>query len=867
MKNFYVFFVILCITGQIFAQQFQNPQENFGKYVTWGTVWGDFNNDGYVDLYLSNGLQNYQWEGFLYKNNGDGTFDSVSTAGDIVTEKYVSGGSSWGDYDNDGYLDLYIANVNPGSGTSPSPNSLHTNNGNETFTKETTASVGDIVKTQSTSSGAVAWLDYNNDGFLDAATSNQNVWPGTAASNFLYKSNGSIPVSFTEVTNNFTTTEDTKRAGLTFADFDEDGDMDIFVASGTEYKRNILYVNDGSPDFNFTAVVLLNSGSTDGKPVQGASWGDIDNDGDLDLYLVSGGDDNGNPRANDLFRNDNGTLVHITSGVGPLITDVDFSYASAFGDYDNDGDLDLFVGNDGKYSDGYRCRLYNNDGSGVFTYDNSTTLTIDNDFARSAAWADVDNDGDLDLMMGREGPNRLFINNGNSNNWVEIEAIGDGITTNSKAIGALVKVNATINSNTYTQIRDVSSQSGRGSHNDLRTHFGLGDANKINTASIKWPGPATTNSMTDLPPNKIMRFKQGDLNVSASVIPNQNFMYLFGNTKAAVEFTSNTDGDGGTLTVEKFNSDPGGTFDGSSATNPGGNSVTPNAVVNDRYWSITESGLTGNFTATVYFDASNLPSGLSAENVVILKRVNSSSSWTPVNTDIIGNTIFSTGVNSFSEFAIGYEAKVLVETKIFLEGPYDVNNSIMNTNLNDNDYIPTTSPYSEDVRTISSIPADVVDWVLVELRETFNGTAVASKSALLHKDGRIVNDDASSGVIEMPVSDGNYYIVIKHRNHLAVMSANSVSLNGTTSSLYDFTASSSQFYGTGGAIELETNVWGMISGDADQSGVVDAGDRNATWNDRNKTGYEDSDVDLSGVTDAGDRNITWNNRNKNSQLP
>ena len=468
LQLFVVLFVLLTFhNNNVVAQQFQDAQESFGKYVTWGTVWGDYNNDGFVDLYLSNGLQNYKWVGFLYKNNGDGTFDSVSTAGDIVTEKYVSGGSSWGDYDNDGYLDLYVANINPGSGTSASPNSLHTNNGNATFTKETTATVGDIVKTQSTSSGAVAWLDYNNDGYLDAATSNQKVYPGTAAKNLLYRNSGSSPFTFTEVSNVFTTTEDTKRAGLTFADFDKDGDIDIFVASGTEYKKNILYENNGSPSYNFTAVTLLESGSSVGKPVQGASWGDIDNDGDLDLYLVSGADDNGNAQANDLFRNDNGTLVHVTSGVGPLITDVDFSYASAFGDFDNDGDLDLFVGNDGGYPT-YQCRLYENDGTGVFTANTSTTLTVNNDFARSAAWADIDNDGDLDLMMGREGPNRLFVNNGNSNKWMEIEAVGNGNSSNAKAIGALVNLKATINSNTYIQVRDVSSQTGRGSNNDLR---------------------------------------------------------------------------------------------------------------------------------------------------------------------------------------------------------------------------------------------------------------------------------------------------------------------------------------------------------------------------------------------------------------
>ncbi len=144
---------------------------------------------------------------------------------------------------------------------------------------------------------------------------------------------------------------------------------------------------------------------------------------------------------------------------------------------------------------------------------------------------------------------------------------------------------------------------------------------------------------------------------------------------------------------------------------------------------------------------------------------------------------------------------VLLQTKIYLEGPYNNSTNEMNTSLGSN--IPLTSPYSEDVRTVSSIPPDVVDWVLVQLRETASGDAVASKSVFLHKDGRIVSDNGTSGEIELTAPEGNYYIVIKHRNHLAVMSTNAVSLNGTSSTLYDFTTGSDKFYGNGGAKQLD----------------------------------------------------------------
>ncbi len=145
--------------------------------------------------------------------------------------------------------------------------------------------------------------------------------------------------------------------------------------------------------------------------------------------------------------------------------------------------------------------------------------------------------------------------------------------------------------------------------------------------------------------------------------------------------------------------------------------------------------------------------------------------------------------------------KVLLQTKIFLEGAYNSSANEMNANLGNS--IPTTSPYSEDPRSVNSIPADVVDWVLIQLRTTADGTAVVSKSAFINKDGRIVADDGATGEIELTAAEGNYYIVIKHRNHLAVMSKDPVSLNGTTSTLYDFTTGSDKFYGNGGAKQLD----------------------------------------------------------------
>jgi len=166
-------------------------------------------------------------------------------------------------------------------------------------------------------------------------------------------------------------------------------------------------------------------------------------------------------------------------------------------------------------------------------------------------------------------------------------------------------------------------------------------------------------------------------------------------------------------------------------------------------------------------------------------------------------------VGDFSE-----EERILVEVKIFLEGPYDVTGDTMRTTLRDNDYIPLTSPYLEDPRTATFIPKGIVDWVLLELRDTEAGPAVASKSVFLRFDGRIVADDGATGQILFDLIAGDYYIVIKHRNHLSVMSANAVILSGESPSLYDFTISSSGYYDTGGCTEIESGVWGMWGGNS-----------------------------------------------------
>lgn len=225
-----------------------------------------------------------------------------------------------------------------------------------------------------------------------------------------------------------------------------------------------------------------------------------------------------------------------------------------------------------------------------------------------------------------------------------------------------------------------------------------------------------------------------------------------------------------------------------------------------------------------------------------------------------------------------------INIKIFLEGSYDA--GTMTTTLNASGYLPETQPFtsapwnyngSERVYSLDDNSngiadffenhPDIVDWILVELRTgTAASTSVAKRAAFITSNGTIVGLDGTSP-LRFGVEPGNYYVVIHHRNHLSVMSSSTVSLSVTSLASYDFTTGSGQFYGSNGAADLGGGIWGMIAGDADASGTIDANDRNSTWNDRNISGYNVSDVDLNGIVDAADRNFTWNNRNKSTQVP
>ncbi len=435
---------------------FEKP-ENIGLDEVsdaWATAWGDYDNDGYVDLFVTNYSSNTA--NILYHNNGDSTFTKVTT-GAIATDVASSLAASWGDYDNDGDLDLYVAN-NIGL-----ENFLYRNDGG-TFTRI----LNDPIVTDKGYAHGVSWADYDNDGFLDMFVADYF----STRFNQLYHNNGDG--TFEKANGAAPTLEAGFSVSGIWGDYNSDGLPDLYVCN-TEGNNNSFYKNTGNGNF-----LKINVGDfvNDGANSVGASWGDYDNDGDLDLFVANSGNQN-----NFLYKN-NGDETFTTITTGDIVNDGGHSHGSSWADYDNDGDLDLFVSNN-KNQNNF---LYSNNGDGTFT---SITNNITQDAGQSfgAAWADYDNDGDVDLFVANHQLNENFIyqnTRGKCQNKACIILVGTN--TNSSAIGTKIRLKATIYGEDVWQMRELSSQTGGGvgGQNELKTIFGLGDATSVDSIIVEW---------------------------------------------------------------------------------------------------------------------------------------------------------------------------------------------------------------------------------------------------------------------------------------------------------------------------------------------------------------------------------------------
>lgn len=479
----------LLFTLATYSQQFVKITE--GEHVNDGgdsraVNWIDYNNDGLLDLFITNGPSGGQ-NNFLYKNNGDGSFTKITGIA-ITSDNRSSDGSSWGDFDNDGYTDLFVANWYNQN------NLLYKNNGDETFTLLTSS----IPAADNGYSETGTWGDYNNDGFLDLYVCNSE----GSRQNFLYKNNGDG--SFTKISTGTPVTDAFYSRNADWIDVNNDGLVDLFVANENNQNQN-LYRNDGEDLFSqFQIPSLLNFGGNSAS----SNWEDINNDGYFDLFAA-----NYNNQANFLFYNNgDGTFNNVTDD--PVVTDLGSSFGSCFGDVDNDGDLDLFVTN-AFFTSRKINFFYLNNGDGTFTKD-TTTFAADSGWSYGCAFGDYDQDGYLDLFVakcfGANENNALYKNNGGSNNWLLLNL--EGTSSNKSAIGTVINVKADMSGNPVWQTRKVAGQNGYCGQN-LQQHFGLGNADLIDSMVIKWPS-GIEQIYIDLDVNSIMSIVE-DSSLTTSV--------------------------------------------------------------------------------------------------------------------------------------------------------------------------------------------------------------------------------------------------------------------------------------------------------------------------------------------------------------
>ncbi|UCC45445.1 MAG: CRTAC1 family protein [Candidatus Zixiibacteriota bacterium] len=442
----------------VFTRVTEGPQVNDGGW-SFGVSWIDYDGDTYPDLFVCNDDFGLTTDvNYLYHNNGNGTYTRISN-GDIA-----AGGSciasTWADYDGDGDLDCFA--VRPFLNN----NLLYINNGDGTFKGDTSS----LLVAARKFSMEVEWVDFDDDGWLDVFVANHGRPNDPAMAMFYHNENG----VFTLLSNSDVGLIEDEANGAAWGDCDGDGNRDLFWTRNN--KPSLLFANSGEGVFTRMSENALAQ-----PPAKYfGNWADFDNDGDLDIYTKSG-----DPGVVTLYKN-TGSGDFVLVADQKLAEDTGSWTGGYWGDYDNDGWLDLLVLGNNRY-ESHPNRLYRNNGDGSFTRVTGGPVASAVEPSAAAAWADHDRDGDLDLFIANVNNfnNALYENPGNANHWIQVKL--EGKSTNRSGIGAKIRIKAVLSGEPVWQMREISAKTGFKSQSELVAHFGLGSATVVDSLIVEWP--------------------------------------------------------------------------------------------------------------------------------------------------------------------------------------------------------------------------------------------------------------------------------------------------------------------------------------------------------------------------------------------
>ena len=440
-----------------------------------GVALADYDNDGDLDIYIPDQSEHSRF----FKNNGDGTFSDMTTQMGLFGYK----GACFVDYDNDADLDVFITNF-------LEANMLYQNNGSGQFIDMTPSSGIDDNRGDTFS---MTFGDYDRDGDLDLYVISNLFYPDQ-----FYQNNGNGTFTNRSADVGFKYVEEHGLAVCSL-DYDNDGDIDIYVAN--DFGDDVLYQNQGDGTFR---DVSSKAGISKPYNSMGVAAGDYDNDLDLDIYVTNGG-------TNCLYRNNgNGTFTDVAKAAG-VEDNFGIGWGTMFFDYDNDGDLDLYVVNGQLDNVGeIPCNpswpkglvsgpdvLYRNNGDGTFTNVSVLEGVSSDAKGRGGAIGDYDNDGDLDIyVVNIDKHDVLYRNEGSANHWLHLKPEYPYL---SAWVNARIKVIA----GDLQQIREIYAGSSYLSQESMVAAFGLGQRTRADVVEIRWPD-GTVQTLTDVAVDQVL---------------------------------------------------------------------------------------------------------------------------------------------------------------------------------------------------------------------------------------------------------------------------------------------------------------------------------------------------------------------------